>query len=199
MNNQNLIIFNFKSLYLILKELEEYLNFKILDAPNIKDLNDKIKNSKNYLIISQKKMNDFDNQFVLDNIPIKISRLIEKINIQSLKTQYNDKSELKINQYTIDLNSRELIEKNIKLKLTEKEANIIVYLFQSDNSVSVDRLQFDVWGYRSKLETHTVETHVYRLRKKILKKFKDNNFIISNKNGYKINKKKKYYRKRPFH
>ena len=73
------------------------------------------------------------------------------------------------------------------MKLTEKEANIIVYLFQSDNSVSVDRLQFDVWGYRSKLETHTVETHVYRLRKKILKKFNDNNFIISNKNGYKIN------------
>ena len=132
-------------------------------------------------------MNDFDNQFVLDNIPIKISKLIEKINIQSLKTQYNDKSEFKINQYTIDLNSRELVEKNIKLKLTEKETNIIVYLFQSDNSVSVDRLQFDVWGYRSKLETHTVETHVYRLRKKILKKFNDNNFIISNKNGYKIN------------
>ena len=80
-----------------------------------------------------------------------------------------------------------MIEKNIKLKLTEKETNIIVYLFQSDDSVSVDRLQFDVWGYRSKLETHTVETHVYRLRKKILKKFNDNNFIISNKNGYKIN------------
>ena len=98
MSNQNLIIFNFKSLYLILKELEEFLNFKILDAPNIKDLNDKIKNSKNYLIISQKKMNDFDNQFVLDNIPIKVSKLIEKINIQSLKTQYNDKSGLKIKQ-----------------------------------------------------------------------------------------------------
>src|SRR6056300_419558 len=179
MSNQNLIIYNFKSLYLILEELEEYLNFKILDVPNIKELNNKIKNSKNYLIISQKKMNDFDNQFVLDNIPIKISKLIEKINIQSLKTQYNDKSEFKINQYTIDLNSRELIEKNIKLKLTEKEANIIVYLFQSDNSVSVDRLQFDVWGYRSKLETHTVETHIYKLRKKILKKFNDNNFIIS--------------------
>ena len=73
------------------------------------------------------------------------------------------------------------------MKLTEKDANIIVYLFQSDNSVSVYRLQFDVCGYRSKLETHTVETHVYRLRKKILKKFNDNNFIISNKNGYKIN------------
>ena len=187
MSNQNLIIFNFKPLFLILEELEKYLNFKILDAPNIKDLKDKIKNSKNYLIISQKKMNDFDNQFVLDNIPIKISKLIEKINIQSLKTQYNDKSELKINQYKIDLNSRELIKKNSKLKLTEKEANIIVYLSQSNNSVSVDQLQFDVWGYSSQLETHTVETHIYRLRKKILKTFNDNEFIISHKNGYKIN------------
>ena len=187
MSNQNLIIFNFKPFFLILEELEKYLNFKILEAPNIIDLKDKIKNSKNYLIISQKKMNDFDNQFVLDNIPIKISKLIEKINIQSLKMQYNDKSELKINQYKIDLNSRELIKKNNKLKLTEKEANIIVYLSQSDNSVSIDQLQFDVWGYRSKLETHTVETHIYRLRKKILKKFNDNDFIISHKNGYKIN------------
>jgi len=187
MSNQNLIIFNFKPLFLILEEIEKYLNFKILDAPNIRDLKDKIKNSKNYLIISQKKMNDFDNQFVLDNIPIKISKLIEKINIQSLKMQYNDKSELKINQYKIDLNSRELIKKNSKLKLTEKEANIIVYLSQSNNSVSVDQLQFDVWGYSSQLETHTVETHIYRLRKKILKTFNDNEFIISHKNGYKIN------------
>ena len=187
MSIQNLIIFNSKSLYLILEELEEYLNFKILVAHNTKDLKDKIKNSKNYLIISQKKINDIDNQFILDSVPIKISKLIEKINIQTLKNQYNDKSEFKINQYKIDLNSRELIEKNNKLKLTEKETNIIVYLSQSINSVSVDQLQFDVWGYRSKLETHTVETHIYRLRKKILKKFNDNDFIISHKNGYKIN------------
>ena len=80
-----------------------------------------------------------------------------------------------------------MIKKNSKLKLTEKEANIIVYLSQSNNSVSVDQLQFDVWGYSSKLETHTVETHIYRLRKKILKTFNDNDFIISHKNGYKIN------------
>ena len=55
MSNQNLIIYNFQSLYLILEEVEEHLNFKILDIHNIKDLNDKIKNSKNYLIISKKK------------------------------------------------------------------------------------------------------------------------------------------------
>jgi hypothetical protein len=187
MNNQNLIIFNFKSLYLILKELEEHLNFKIVESPNVKNLNDKIENSKNYLIISQNKINNIDNQFVLNNFPIKISKLIEKINIQSLKLQFNEKSEFKTSKYKIDLNSRELIGKNDKLKLTEKEANIIVYLSRSSESVSVDQLQFDVWGHRSTLETHTVETHIYRLRKKIFKKFNDNNFILSHKNGYKIN------------
>ncbi len=187
MNNQNLIIFNFKSLYIILKELEEHLNFKVFESLTIKNLNDKIKNSKNYLIITQKKINEINNQFILDNIPIRISRLIEKINIQSLKLQFNEKSEFRISQYKIDLNSRELIAGNESLKLTEKETNIIIYLSQSSDPVSVDQLQFDVWGYRSKLETHTVETHIYRLRKKILKKFNDNNFILSHKNGYQIN------------
>jgi len=187
MNNQNLIIFNFKSLYLILKELEEHLNYKILESLNIKNLNDKIKSSKNYLIICQKKVNDIDNLFILDNLPIKISKLIEKINIQSLKFQFNEKSEFRIGQYKIDLNSRELISANNTIKLTEKETNIILYLSRSSDPVSINQLQFNVWGYQSKLETHTVETHIYRLRKKILKQFNDKNFILSHKNGYKIN------------
>jgi len=187
MNNQNLIIFNFKSLYIILKELEKHLNFEIFESTNIKNLNDKIKNSKNYLVITQNKLNNISNQFILDNVPIKIIKLVEKINIQSLKLQFNEKSEFRIAQYKIDLNSRELIMANNKLKLTEKESNIIIYLSKSINPVSVDQLQFNVWGYRSKLETHTVETHIYRLRKKILKKFNDNNFNLSRKNGYQIN------------
>jgi hypothetical protein len=187
MNNHNLIIFNFKSLYAILKELEEHLNFKIFESISTKNLNNKIKNSKNYLVITKKKVDDISNQFILDNVPIKISKLVEKINIQSLKCQFNEKSEFKIAKYKIDLNSRELIGKNNTLKLTEKETNIIIYLSQSNDPVSVDQLQFDVWGYQSKLETHTVETHIYRLRKKILKNFNDNNFILSHKNGYQIN------------
>ncbi|MDC0423704.1 winged helix-turn-helix domain-containing protein [Candidatus Pelagibacter sp.] len=186
MNNQNLIIHNFKSLYVILKELEGNLNFEITESLNIKNLDDKIKNSKNYLVITKNKLNNISNQLILDNVPIEISKLIEKINIQSLKIQFNEKSEFIINQYKIDINSRELIKKKSTLKLTEKETNIIIYLSQSNNPVSVDQLQFDVWGYRSKLETHTVETHIYRLRKKILNKFNDNNFILSLKNGYQI-------------
>ena len=186
MNNQNLIIFNFRSLYIILKELEEHLDFHILESLSIQNLDDKTKNLKHYLIITQKKMKDINNQFILNKLPIRIFKLIEKINIQFLKVQFNEKSELNIGKYKIDLNSRELIAKGIFLKLTEKETNIIIYLFKSRNAVGIDRLQSEVWGYHSTLETHTVETHIYRLRKKILKSFNDDNFIISQKNGYQI-------------
>ena len=80
--------------------------------------------------------------------------------------------------------------KNNKLKLTEKEISSIIYLFKVKKPVKIQELQSKVWGYQSQLETHTVETHIYRLRKKILKVFNDNYFIISNNDGYEINKKK---------
>ena len=76
--------------------------------------------------------------------------------------------------------------KKINLKLTEKEINIIKFLSKSNKPVSVNELQNKVWSYQSDIETHTVETHIYRLRKKILKTFNDNKFIISKKNGYQI-------------
>jgi len=85
------------------------------------------------------------------------------------------------------LNSRELFHNNIRLKLTEKETNIIIYLSKFENPISVTQLQNNVWGYQSDLDTHTVETHIYRLRKKISEKFSDENFIKSEKDGYKIN------------
>ena len=186
MSLQNLIIFKFNSLYHILEELSADLNFKIIVVDSDKSLIDTIKNLSNYLIISNKKYSNIDNQFVLDNIPINFFKLVEKINIEFLKLQFNSQSEVKINKYTIDLNSREMLIKNIKLKLTEKEINAITYLSKSSKPVSVDELQKNVWSYQSDIETHTVETHIYRLRKKILNKFNDNNFIISKKNGYQI-------------
>ena len=73
-----------------------------------------------------------------------------------------------------------------KIKLTEKESSIILYLSKYKKAISIEELQFKVWGHQSELETHTVETHVYRLRKKISKMFNDKNFIISKKNGYQI-------------
>jgi DNA-binding response OmpR family regulator len=79
-----------------------------------------------------------------------------------------------------------MLKNNIKLKLTEKEINTINYLSKSNRPVSIDELQAKVWSYQSDIETHTVETHIYRLRKKILNSFNDKEFIISKKNGYQI-------------
>jgi DNA-binding response OmpR family regulator len=93
---------------------------------------------------------------------------------------------MKVNNYIINLNSREMMTSNTKLKLTEKEINTITYLSKSNKPVSIDELQEKVWSYQSDIETHTVETHIYRLRKKILITFQDNEFIISKKNGYQI-------------
>ena len=186
MNTQNLIIYKFTSLFQILEELALDLNFTITSVNSEKFLNDKVKNFNNYLIISDKKYTDIGNQFILNNIPINIFKLIEKINIEFLKIQFSSQSEVKIINYTIDLNSREMKIENIKLKLTEKEINTISYLSKSSKPVSIDELQEKVWGYHSDIETHTVETHIYRLRKKILNTFNDNEFIISKKNGYQI-------------
>ena len=122
----------------------------------------------------------------IEKFPIKILKAIEKINIEFLKKKFNDQSHIQINNYKINLNSRQIILKNKNLKLTEKEVNTIIYLFNSQNPVSPAELQKNVWGYQSDLETHTVETHIYRLRKKFLEFFDDNKFILSIKNGYKI-------------
>ena len=173
MSIQNLIIYKFNSLYHILKELGPDLNFNIIFVSSQNSLNDKVKNLNNYLIISDKKYSDLSNQFVLSNLPINIIKLVEKINIEFLKLQFISQSEVKV-------------KKDIKLKLTEKEINTIIYLSKSYKPVSVDELQEKVWSYQSDIETHTVETHIYRLRKKILSIFGDNEFISSKKNGYQI-------------
>ena len=186
MSVQNLIIYKFSSLYQILEEISSDLNFNITFVDNENSLNDKIKNFNHYLIASNKRYSDIDAQIVLDNLPINIFKLIEKINIEFLKQQFNNQSEFQINKYKIDLNSRELLLNSSKLKLTEKEINTIIYISKSNKPVSIDELQEKVWSYQSDIETHTVETHIYRLRKKILKTFNDNEFIISKKDGYHI-------------
>ena len=186
MKIQNLIIYKFIKLYQIFEELGLDLNFNILFADNENSLNEKVNKFSNYLIISNDKYLDIGNHFVLDEKPMNISKLMEKINIEFIKIQFNSQSEVKVNNYIIDLNSREIILSNKKLKLTEKEINTIIYLSKSKKAVSVGELQHKVWSYQSDIETHTVETHIYRLRKKFLSTFKDDNFIISKKDGYQI-------------
>ena len=183
MINQNLIIYEFNSLFDILDELKENFNFKLhnISYKQAETLN--FKNFDNFIVISKKDKN-FENILVIDNFPIKVDKLLEIINVKFLKNKFAKQSDINLGKYKLNLNSRSIYLKNDKLNLTEKETEIILFLKKTKSPTKIIKLQKEVWGHQSKLETHTVETHIYRLRKKILEKFNDNNFIISSKDGY---------------
>ena len=188
MNLKKLIIYDFKELFKILYEIKKELNYEIIEIPAENPLNISLDKKNDHLVIVKKLVKNLNNQILITSLPIKLSKLIEKLNIEFLKRNFHSQSTLKIKKkYILDINSRELIFKDKKIKLTEKESNIILYISNSTKPVSIEDLQLNVWGYHSDLETHTVETHVYRLRKKILATFDDNDFINSEKNGYQIN------------
>ena len=184
MNNQTLVIYDFEILYEILKELESHVNFNLLCIKKKSKFN--FKELDNYLVISDKKLDDFKNQILISQFPINISKLIESINIKFLQKKYNQQSEINLGIYKLNLNSRKIFDSEKDLDLTEKEADIIIFLKNSKEPVSINELQTNVWGHSSKLETHTVETHIYRLRKKISNKFGNTDFILSTKSGYNI-------------
>ena len=187
MNLKKLIIYDFSELFKILYEIKKELNFEIVEISEENLLNSDLDNKKDYLILVKKLVKNVNNQLLINPLPVKLLKLIEKINIEFLKRNFHSQSKLKIKKYKLDVNSRELIFGDKKIKLTEKESNIILYISNSTKPVSIDDLQLNVWGYHSDLETHTVETHVYRLRKKLLSTFDDDDFINSKKNGYQIN------------
>ena len=185
MISKTLIIYEYQTLYKILTEIREYLNFEILDVDKKKFHELKLDKFENYLIISSKKSLNLKNSLILENLPIKLEKLLQIININFLKTNFVKKSEVKINKYKLDLNSREIILDDLTLSLTEKETEMIIFIKSNDN-VTIKELQNNVWGYSSNLETHTVETHIYRLRKKMKDKFGDETFIQNLQKGYKI-------------
>ena len=184
MNNQTLVIYDFDTLYQILKEIDNYLNFKLINVDKNKLDQRNLFNMDNFLIVSNKKIKDVDNDIVIDQLPIELSKLVENININFLKKKYNQQSDIYLGPYKLNLNSRKIYNEDKFLDLTEREANIVFFLKNSKKPVKISKLQTEVWGHNSKLETHTVETHIYRLRKKIMNVFKDNDFIKSSKSGY---------------
>tara|TARA_B100000123_G_scaffold253565_1_gene214625 strand:+ start:502 stop:1059 length:558 start_codon:yes stop_codon:yes gene_type:complete len=183
-NSQILIIHNFPILFTILNENKSILNFEIENVYN--DKINEYSEKKNLLIISGEKNLIAEKQIKISQYPINFLKLVEIININFLKNKFNQQNKIQVGKYYINLNSRTMSYKNKVLSLTEKEIKIINYLNIEKKEITINKLQSEVWGYKSKLETHTVETHVYRLRKKIENKFNDNSFILSTKNGYKI-------------
>ena len=138
------------------------------------------------MIITKIKIPNLENQIIFNSYPLRISKIIETININFLKNKFNKQSDINLGLYKLNLNSRKIFNNEKELNLTEKEADIILFLKKSEKSVSIDELQTKVWGHSSKLDTHTVETHIYRLRKKINNKFNNDEFIKSTKLGYTI-------------
>jgi len=212
MIKQNINIVGVPILYNILEEIKENLSFKIENFTKLDDFlnffnKDKSEN-KNFFIITTISNKDFfinkiklerknifflyqknikvdiNHNYNVFKYPINIYNLIEKINIQLIKYKYSFQSKIRVKNYSLDLNSRTISIENKSLKLTEREMEIILFLNDCKTPQKINDLQNKVWSYSSELETHTVETHIYRLRKKISNSFQDENFIISTDNGY---------------
>tara|TARA_B110000305_G_C19103343_1_gene476287 strand:+ start:53 stop:649 length:597 start_codon:yes stop_codon:yes gene_type:complete len=189
---QNLFIINFNSLYEILDQIKENLPFNIENYITDKDFLEKsdidLKNSVIISKINKKLLSDKgidDKNFLdLNLFPIPLNKLVELINIQLMKLRFNHQSKINIKDYELNLNSKFISKEGLSLRLTEKEIEIILYLNETETKHDVADLQKNIWGYSEDMETHTVETHIYRLRKKIDDKFKDTNFILSRQNVY---------------
>ena len=189
---QNVFILNFNSLYEILDEIKENLSFMIIKIENEEDFKKKFDlNRLDYLVISKTDhkllLNDninAKNFSAFIDLPLSFKKLIELINIKLIKLKFTQQSNITIKDYELNLNSKFFSKDNLKLRLTEKEIEIILYLNDKKIKHNVEDLQKNIWGYAANMETHTVETHIYRLRKKISDLFKDEKFILSHKNGY---------------
>jgi len=186
MVNKTLFVYNSINLFKILDEIKEnlYFDIKYIDTKNHKKIN--FEQDENHLIISINFDEKIDNCIIIDNLPKKISKLIEIINLSFLKKQFQAQSEHKITKYTLDLNSRKISFENKSLNLTEKESDLILFI-NSHKRADLKKKQKTVWGHSNDLETHTVETHIYRLRKKMIKNFEDYSFIKHDQDGYFIN------------
>ena len=186
-------IIDFPVLYNVLFEVKDFLNFEVINYENENVFLEKIEKEnsiKNYTIVTKTFLNNKNiNQksvIYLDNKPINFISLIDKINTNLLKQRFSFQSNINIKNYSLNLNSRVISRNKNELKLTEREIEIILFLNDKKKPQNINILQKEVWSYATDLETHTVETHIYRLRKKISDKFKDSDFILSSKEGYLI-------------
>jgi DNA-binding response OmpR family regulator len=196
--HKNLLNFDFVN-FVNLDNFSEFLdktnkdtnNIIITDISNSKIINQHINQSNQGVIyLSDRNKNLLNHQVTNNqsviNYPLSLFNLIEKINLLYLKDEFSNKSKIKILEYTINMNTREILKDQKKLKLTEREIDLLIFLNSSKEPQSIKNILELVWKYSTEMETHTVETHVHRLRKKIVDMFHDQNFIKSNKKGYYI-------------
>ena len=189
----------------VLRENLKHINFEIKSFKKFNEIihDSKVKNSsilvtnlKDYDLFINSKLNipvlflnfgskkSYTTSAEIINCPFQLNNFVERINVIFLKNKFLYNSNLNILNYEINLNSKEILRDGQKLKLTEREINFILFLKNSNSPQNIKSILKSVWKYSPNLETHTVETHVHRLRKKFFSHFKDDNFIKINKKGY---------------
>jgi|TARA_B110000285_G_C14903923_1_gene504586 hypothetical protein len=206
----NLLVFGTKNFNNLLYEIKDYLDFSLFFFNNDSVIDDQT-STINALLVESAVCNDRRYLSLINSINNKPVLLIEKLGslkecnytrkilspftlsdfnttVVTLITseKFNQNSFIKIKQYTVDKNEKKLSKDDLSITVTEREIYLIELLFNEKKPQSKTNLLKKIWKYSEDADTHTVETHIYRLRKKIFAKFNDENFIINSNSGYSI-------------
>ncbi len=201
MHKLNVLIYgseNFKSTII---EIKSYLKFNLLFSQkklsdidpkdfdglisneyNIKDIPNDLNVFK--ILATNENKNKKDTFDYTLNLPISVKEINNVIESVAAKKKFSKNSSIQIKSYFLDKNEKKLSKDNKSITLTEKEIQLLELFLNKNEPISKNNVLSLVWHYSSDADTHTVETHIYRLRKKIKQKFNDENFILNNKNGY---------------
>ena len=205
MHTINALSFGSRNFNTSLEELKAHLNFKLTVTDNLNEeilknyevlifhqeclqsdsLEKLLKNSQKIKILASNyvvKNKDCFNDII--SLPIKISELNSIIENSVVKKNFNKNSSILVKKYKLDKNEKKLIKDQNYILLTEKEIQLLELFLDNKKPISKNTILKEVWKYSTSADTHTVETHIYRLRKKIKSKFSDENFILNNKDGY---------------
>ena len=210
MHSVNVLSFGSKNFNTSLEELKAHLDFKLSftdkineeilkdydvlifhkDCLSLEYLETLLKKSEKIKILvsnNSEKKKDYLNHII--SLPIKISELNSVVENSVIRKNFSKNSSILIKEYKLDKNEKKLIKDEKHILLTEKEIQLLELFLNNKKPINKDKILEEVWKYSPSADTHTVETHIYRLRKKIKSKFLDENFILNNKNGYLLWKK----------
>ena len=210
MHDLTILIFGSKILFEILNEIKVFSKYKVNFFDNFNKYTDEKNSGVNIFFLNNENLSFYknikDENFqvltIYDNsiskklllssaknnlaTPFSIQELEKKIILTFSKSEFKKNSLIYLNDYVIDKNERKIKKHNLELQLSEKEIDFLVLFSKNKGPITRHLVLKNVWNYASSSETHTVETHIHRLRKKILEKFNDNNFIKNNNKGYYI-------------
>ena len=201
MHQLNVLILGPNSFSSTLNELKPFLKFNLVNKNNSLNYdvilfheeafndkeNTKLINTSHSLKIcaSNKKTasNNFDAFLEMPSSLKEINSIVENV---AAKKEFSKNSSIEIKKYLLNKNEKKLSKNENEIILTEKEIQLLELFLDNKKPISKDKILSSVWNYSPDADTHTVETHIYRLRKKINEKFSDDNFIVNSKEGYSL-------------